>query len=166
MRSLARQFGGPSGPVGHLVSGLLARGNSGINCWLVRELGTVMPAPATIIELGCGPGIALRELLAAYPGTGDAAAGSGAGHLPAGPDPTVSGPCTAPACYLGRPAWLWMTAIRLRRRRPVGRGRQDGPGFPAGLRLDTHEEPSRAGRSRQSSPAIPGHPELTERTTL
>jgi SAM-dependent methyltransferase len=64
---IARQFGGPSGPIGHLVTGLLARGNASFNRWLVRELGTVMPPPATVIELGCGPGIALRELLTAYP---------------------------------------------------------------------------------------------------
>ena len=35
--------------------------------WLVHELGTVVPTPATVLELGCGPGIALRELLTAYP---------------------------------------------------------------------------------------------------
>ena len=67
MRSIARQFGGPSGPVGHLVSGLLARGNAGFNCWLVSQLRTAVPGPATVIELGCGPGVALRELLATYP---------------------------------------------------------------------------------------------------
>ena len=64
---IARQFGGPSGPIGHLVAGLLARGNASFNRWLVHELGAVVPAPATIIELGCGPGIALKELLTAYP---------------------------------------------------------------------------------------------------
>ena len=67
MRSIARQFGCPSGPIGHLVSRLLARGNAGFNCWLVSELGTVLSPPATVIELGCGPGVAIRELLAAYP---------------------------------------------------------------------------------------------------
>jgi SAM-dependent methyltransferase len=64
---MARQFGRPSGPMGHLVSGMLARGNASFNQWLVHELGTVVPSPATVVELGCGPGIALRELLAAYP---------------------------------------------------------------------------------------------------
>jgi SAM-dependent methyltransferase len=64
---IARQFGGPSGPIGHLVTGLLARGNASFNRWLVHELGTAVPAPATVIELGCGPGIALKELLSAYP---------------------------------------------------------------------------------------------------
>jgi SAM-dependent methyltransferase len=64
---IARQFGGPSGLTGHLVTRLLARGNASFNRWLVHELGTVVPPPATVIELGCGPGIALSELLTAYP---------------------------------------------------------------------------------------------------
>ena len=64
---IARQFAGPSGPVGHLVTWQLAWANAGFNCWLVHELGTVVSPPATVIELGCGPGIALRELLSAYP---------------------------------------------------------------------------------------------------
>ncbi len=67
VNGIARQFGGPSGPIGHLVTGLLARGNASFNWWLVHELGTVVPTPATVLELGCGPGIALRELLTAYP---------------------------------------------------------------------------------------------------
>jgi SAM-dependent methyltransferase len=64
---IARQFGGPDGPMGHLVTWLLARGNASFNRWLVHELGTVIPPPATVVELGCGPGIALAELLSAYP---------------------------------------------------------------------------------------------------
>jgi SAM-dependent methyltransferase len=64
---IARQFAGPSGPVGHLVTWQLARGNASFNRWLVRELAAVTPPPATVIELGCGPGIALTELLTAYP---------------------------------------------------------------------------------------------------
>ena len=67
MNRIARQFGGPSGPIGHLVTWQLARGNAAFNRWLVRELATMAPPPATVIELGCGPGIALRELLGAYP---------------------------------------------------------------------------------------------------
>ncbi|MDR2985689.1 MAG: class I SAM-dependent methyltransferase [Nocardiopsaceae bacterium] len=64
---LARQFGGPSGPIGYLVTGLLARSNASFNRWVVHELSTAVPRPATVIELGCGPGIALGELLTAYP---------------------------------------------------------------------------------------------------
>lgn len=64
---LARQLSGPSGPIGHLVTGQLARGNAAFNRWLVHELSAVVSAPATVIELGCGPGIALKELLRVYP---------------------------------------------------------------------------------------------------
>jgi SAM-dependent methyltransferase len=64
---MAQQFGRPSGPVGHLVTRLLARGNDRFNRWLVHELSTVVPAPRTVIELGCGPGIALQQLLLSYP---------------------------------------------------------------------------------------------------
>ena len=67
LHHIARQFGGPSGPIGHLVTGKLARGNASFNCWLVHQLSIVVPPPATVIEIGCGPGIALRELLTAYP---------------------------------------------------------------------------------------------------
>ena len=67
VNGIARQFGDPSGPIGHLVTGLLARGNTSFNRWLIHELGTLVRPPATVIELGCGPGIALKELLAAYP---------------------------------------------------------------------------------------------------
>lgn len=65
--SVARQFAGPSGPGGYLVTWLLARGNASVNRWLVREVAAAVPAPATVIELGCGPGIALAGLLHAYP---------------------------------------------------------------------------------------------------
>ena len=65
--TIARQFAGPSGPAGHLVTWLLARGNASVNRWLVREATAAVPAPATVIELGCGPGVALAELLRAYP---------------------------------------------------------------------------------------------------
>jgi hypothetical protein len=42
--------------------------------------------------------------------------------IPAGPEPKVSGPCTAPAYYLGRPAWLWISVMRTRRSRPAEAG--------------------------------------------
>jgi hypothetical protein len=54
--TVARQFAGPSGPAGHLVTWLLARGNASFNRWLIREVAAAVPAPATVIELGCGPG--------------------------------------------------------------------------------------------------------------
>jgi hypothetical protein len=37
-------------------------------------------------------------------------------HLPGQPDREASRPNTAPAYYLGRPAWLWLSATRPRRR--------------------------------------------------
>lgn len=64
---LARLFGRPAGLAGHLVTRLPARGNAGFNRWLVIELATSVPAPATAIELGCGPGIALQQMLIIYP---------------------------------------------------------------------------------------------------
>ena len=141
---IARQFGGPSGPIGHLVTWQLARGNASFNRWLVRELAAVVPPPATAIELGCGPGIALRELLTAYPtapGTSAAAFTAGRGGLPRSHEgrDSAGGPASrdfpakmqqkirrpdgarrpngAPAYYLVRPARLWITALRPRRGR-------------------------------------------------
>lgn len=64
---MARQFGLPSGPIGHLVTRLLARGNARFNHWLVHELAGTVANPQRVIELGCGPGVALQELLMTYP---------------------------------------------------------------------------------------------------
>lgn len=65
---VARQFGGPSGLAGHVVTRLLARGNGRFNRWLVNEISTALPFPRTVIELGYGPGIALHEIARRYPG--------------------------------------------------------------------------------------------------
>src|SRR5215469_8260209 len=54
---------------GRLVT-WLARSNASVNRWLVREVAAAVPAPATVIELGCGPGVALAELLRLYPAAG------------------------------------------------------------------------------------------------
>jgi SAM-dependent methyltransferase len=67
MGTMARQFARPAGPVGRIVARLLARGNGGFNRWVIEELNSSLPAPDTVIELGCGPGIALQQLLAAHP---------------------------------------------------------------------------------------------------
>lgn len=64
---LARQFGGPTGLAGHVVTRLLARGNRRFNRWLVNEISTALPVPHTVIELGYGPGIALHELQRRHP---------------------------------------------------------------------------------------------------
>ena len=62
----------------------------------------------------------------------------------AGPEPETSRPSTAPAYYLGRPARLWITVMRPRRRRttsghPVqavtGGGKQARHGTAAGRKI-------------------------------
>jgi hypothetical protein len=65
--SLARQSGGSSGPTGHLATWLLARGNAAFNRWLAHELSAAAPAPATVIELRRGSGIALHDHQAPTP---------------------------------------------------------------------------------------------------
>lgn len=67
----------------------------------------------------------------------DGAVGSTVRDHPAEPDPGFSRPNTAPAYYLGRPARLWITVMRPRRRRTAaghpmqavtGGGKQTPPG--------------------------------------
>ncbi len=77
----------------------------------------------------------------------DRGAGPAVRHLPGQPEQETSRPNTAPAYYLGRPAWLWLSATRPRRRRKplapaqtqTGGGNQ--PCNPAG---NTQPEPARA----------------------
>ena len=47
----------------------------------------------------------------------DGAGGIAGRDFPAGPEPEISRPNTAPAYYLGHPARLWITVMRPRRRR-------------------------------------------------
>ncbi len=47
----------------------------------------------------------------------DDAGGIAVRDSPAGPEPGISRPSTAPAYYLGRPARLWITVMRPRRKR-------------------------------------------------
>lgn len=47
--------------------------------------------------------------------------GSHSGDVPAEPERDARRPNTAPACYLGHPAALWITAMRPRRRRTASR---------------------------------------------
>ena len=71
----------------------------------------------------------------------DGADGSAVRDYPAEPDPDFSRPNTAPAAYLGRPARLWITVMRPRRRRSTsphpmpavtGGGKPAYPGTAAG----------------------------------
>jgi hypothetical protein len=74
----------------------------------------------------------------------EGAGGIAVRDFPAGPEPGISRPSTAPAYYLGRPARLWITVMRPRRRRtttdhPVqavtGRGKQARHGTGAGRKI-------------------------------
>ncbi len=66
------------------------------------------------------PGAASRPPRDIVPGSRDGADGAGRpviGDFRDQPEQEITRPGTAPAYYLGRPAWLWMTATRPRRRR-------------------------------------------------
>lgn len=67
MGIVGRQFGRPSGLVGGLVGRLMARGNAPFNTALVERLHELHPDRTRIVEVGCGPGIGLSALVAAYP---------------------------------------------------------------------------------------------------
>jgi hypothetical protein len=78
------------------------------------------------------------------PGRGDGTAGP---HPPGQPAQEASRPNTAPAYYLGRPAWLWLSATRPRRRpAPLAAAQtQAGGGTePANPAGNTQLEPPRA----------------------
>ena len=66
---LARQFGHPRGPVGHLIGRGMARRNGAFNAWVVRSLRERLDPDAVtrVAELGSGPGVALAFLLDAFP---------------------------------------------------------------------------------------------------
>jgi len=82
----------------------------------------------------------------------DGADGSAVRDYPAGPDPDFSRPNTAPASYLGRPARLWITVMRPRRRRitsrqpmpTVTRGGKQTPPAHGGPRPAAEPTPSSA----------------------
>jgi hypothetical protein len=82
----------------------------------------------------------------------DGAGGIAARDFPAGREPGISRPSTAPAYYLGRPARLWITVMRPRRRRttsghPVqavtGGGKQAHHGTAAGRKIRSPLIPAR-----------------------
>ena len=89
----------------------------------------------------------------------DRGAGSAVRHLPRQPERETSRPNTAPAYYLGRPAWLWLSATRPRRRpKPLaaaqtqtGGGSQHRPA-PSSPRPAAHQSP---GWSRVLGAAAP-----------
>lgn len=67
MGILGRQFGRPSGLVGRLVGGLMARGNGSFNAVAVNQLRELYGELGQVAELGRGPGVALTALLEAFP---------------------------------------------------------------------------------------------------
>jgi hypothetical protein len=84
----------------------------------------------------------------------DGAGGVAVRDFPTGPKPGISRPSTAPAYYLGRPARLWITVMRPRRRRkrttsdhPVqavtGGGKQAHHGTAAGRKIRSPLIPAR-----------------------
>src|SRR5436305_14483010 len=55
---MRRQFGRPDGPVGSLAGAVMAVENRGVNLLVVEALG--LRDEDRVLELGCGPGVALR----------------------------------------------------------------------------------------------------------
>jgi hypothetical protein len=112
-----------------------------ITCVLTNKYVRVMPCPAAPLEVLMteiddrdkpDPGkaaVASRPARDSVRGSRDGRDGAGGiavRDFPAGPEPGISRPGTAPAYYLGRPARLWITVMRPRRRRTTS-----GPPHPA-----------------------------------
>ena len=65
---LARQFGHPQGLLGALVGRGMAKGNAAHTRWVVQQAQDRCEGSVRrVAELGPGPGIGLRELLAQFP---------------------------------------------------------------------------------------------------
>ena len=62
---LMRAFGRPEGLLGSIGGRLMVRGKAGCGRWLVDELA--LEQEASILEIGCGPGVVLGLLAAAVP---------------------------------------------------------------------------------------------------
>jgi trans-aconitate methyltransferase len=68
MGLIGRQFGDPRGLVGGLIGRGMARGNARFNRWVVATLANASAAELSrVVELGCGPGVGLQELVRAFP---------------------------------------------------------------------------------------------------
>lgn len=66
LRTLARQLGGPSGPLGHLVARMLNKGNAVTIAAAVEALG--LSGTETVADVGFGGGLGLELLLTVTPG--------------------------------------------------------------------------------------------------
>jgi len=68
MAGTVSQVGNPHGLLGRIVGWSMARGHREFNRWIVQQLRNAWPGePARIVELGSGPGVALQEILRAFP---------------------------------------------------------------------------------------------------
>jgi len=138
-RYVMRSTGGPLEaamircPAGHWFNGPV----ESLACQTSREPGQRRPADAAT---------AARDSLA---GSHDGLGRGGAltVHAPRGtPEQDIPRPNGAPAYYLGRPARLWITAMRLRRVRAA-------PGRPAEARTDPGGVPRAPGTGDRKEPA-------------
>ena len=62
LNRFVRQFSGPSGPLGRVAGGLMARMNGPLNDWAV-ELLELSPRDR-VLEVGYGPGLAIERIAA------------------------------------------------------------------------------------------------------
>ena len=68
MVGLAQQFGRPSGLLGAIVGRGMARGNAALSQWVVEQAAAHHgPGVERVAELGPGPGVGLKALLAQFP---------------------------------------------------------------------------------------------------
>jgi ubiquinone/menaquinone biosynthesis C-methylase UbiE len=66
LRVLGTQFGYPRGALGAFIGRtIFARGNAQINRWVVEQLD--LAAGSRVLEIGCGPGLAVEEIAARFP---------------------------------------------------------------------------------------------------
>lgn len=66
MTGFMAQFGCPLGPVGYLVAGIMALENRRRLAWVVEQLK--LGSTDRLLEVGCGPGVALRYAARRIPG--------------------------------------------------------------------------------------------------
>lgn len=66
LRLMGSQFGYPRGLLGALLGRtVFAKGNAKVNAWIVQQLD--MPPGGHVLEIGCGPGLAVRAIAARFP---------------------------------------------------------------------------------------------------
>jgi hypothetical protein len=112
-----------------------------------REPGTAADAPST-----------RRDSLT---GSHDRTGGPAVGEIRAEPEPDIPCPTSAPSYYLGRPARLWITAMRPGGRRtasdhPIGTlSAADGQRHPGTGSADSHALPRGPGQPERTAMPVP-----------